>query len=47
MVEQLGNVSFTLNEADKNKDVRITLMGFTWDSKVYVNGKFVDIIQGL
>ena len=22
--------TFTLNEADKNKDVRINLMGFTW-----------------
>lgn len=33
--------AFTLNEADKNKDVRINFDGVYMDSKVYVNGKFV------
>ena len=33
--------TFTLNEADKNKDVRINFDGVYMDSKVYVNGKFV------
>ena len=42
MVERLGIVRlFTLNEADKNKDVRINFDGVYMDSKVYVNGKFV------
>ena len=37
MVEQLGIVRlFTLNEADKNKDVRINFDGVYMDSKVYV-----------
>ena len=33
--------TFTLNEVDKNKDVRINFDGVYMDSKVYVNGKFV------
>ena len=33
--------TFTLNEADKNKDVRINFDGVYMDSKIYVNGKFV------
>ena len=33
--------TFILNEADKNKDVRINFDGVYMDSKVYVNGKFV------
>ena len=33
--------TFTLNEADKSKDVRINFDGVYMDSKVYVNGKFV------
>ena len=33
--------TFTLNEADKNKDVRINFDGVYMDSRVYVNGKFV------
>ena len=33
--------TFTLDEKDKNKDVRINFDGVYMDSKVYVNGKFV------
>jgi len=33
--------TFTVNEADKNKDVRINFDGVYMDSRVYVNGKFV------
>ena len=33
--------TFTVNEADKNKDVRLTFDGVYMDSKVFVNGKFV------
>ena len=33
--------TFTVNEADKNKDVRINFDGVYMDSRVYVNGQFV------
>ena len=41
MVERLGIANVQINEADKNKDVRINFDGVYMDSRVYVNGQFV------